>query len=154
VTDRRTRLLRLAAGQLAVLVGMLHFFLGIRNWSVYLGAGLLVPPDARGPLWVLSGLLVLVAVPIVVLEGITDRRVYAAGITISLVYFLGYYAWHLGGHRTLLITGDATPHAGVGVVEFLVSHTLAGPAEFFALLTEAALIVVLVALWRRPEPDA
>jgi len=152
VTDRRTRLLRLAAGQLAVLVGMLHFWLGVRNWSAYLGGGILLPPDLRGPLWTLSGLLILVAVPIVVLEGITDRRVYAAGIALSLAYFVGYYAWHAGGHRLALIAGEPNNAHAIDA-GFVLSHTFAGAAEFFALLTEAALIVVLVALWRRPEPD-
>jgi hypothetical protein len=151
VSDRRTRLLRLGAGQLAAIVGMLHLWLGVREWSLYLGGGILLPPDVRVPLWTLSGVGLLVGVAIVALEDITDRRVYAAGAALALTYVLGYYSWHLGGHRSFFLTGDPQLH-DVGPIEFVVSHTFAGPIEFFALLTEAALLVTLLALLRRPEP--
>jgi len=156
VTDRTTRLLRLAATQLAVFVGMLHFWLGARNWSVYLSGGTVVPPDARGPLFLLSGLVLLIGVAIVLLEDITDSRVYAGGIVLSLTYLLGYYAWHLGGHSFL---SGGTRNADLGghdtLVELFVTHTLVldDPVVFVSLLTEAALLVLLIVLVRRPEPD-
>lgn len=156
MNDRTTRLLRLAATQLAVFVGMLHFWLGARNWSVYLGGGTVVPPDLRGPLFLLSGLVLMIGVAIVVLEGITDRRVYAGGVALSLTYLLGYYAWHLGGHSFLSGGTSGADLGGHGnPVDFLVSHTLVfdDPVVFFSLLTEVVLLVLLFALLSRPEPD-
>jgi hypothetical protein len=156
VNDRTTRLLRLAATQLAVFVGMLHFWLGARNWSAYLGAGTVVPPDIRGPLFLLSGLVLMIGVAIVMLESITDRRVYVGGIALSAAYLLGYYAWHLGGHSFLSGGTSSTDLGGHSdPIEFLVSHTFVfnDPVVFFSLLTEAALLVLLIVLVRRPEPD-
>ena len=151
MTAKRTRLLRLAAVQLATIVGMLHVWLGIREWSYYRG-DVFWPPDIRVVLWTLSGLVLLVGVSIVVLEEMTDRRVYAAGAVLSMTFILGYYSWHLGGHRSFFVAGDPQ-HQGVGPIEFLVSHAVAGPVEFFALLTEAALLLVLLLLCH-PDPDA
>lgn len=156
MSDRTTRLLRLLATQLAVFVGMLHFWLGARNWSVYLGGGTVVPPDLRGPLFLLSGLVLMVGVAIVMLEDITDRRVYVGGIVLSLTYLLGYYGWHLAGHSFL---AGGTRNADLGghgdPIAFVVSHTLVlgDPVTFLSLLTEVALLALLVALVFRPEPD-
>jgi hypothetical protein len=152
MTERTTRLVRLGAGQLATIVGMLHVWLGIREWSLYLRGGSLVPPDIRVPLWTFSGLVVLVATAIVMLEDISDRRVYAGGAAISLAYVLGYYSWHLGGHRSFFVGGDPKLH-DQGPIEFVLTHTFAGPVEFFALLTEMALLILLVVLMRRPNPE-
>jgi hypothetical protein len=148
--------LRLAAIQLAILVGMLHFWLGARNWSAYLGGGNVVPPDIRGPLFLLSGLVLMVGAAIVILEGITDRGVYVGGILVSVTYLVGYYAWHLGGHSFLSGGTQNADLSGHGnPIEFLVSHTLVfnDPVVVFSLLMEMVLLVVLVVLVRRPDPD-
>jgi hypothetical protein len=156
VNDRTTRLLRLAATQLAVFVGMIHFWLGARNWSFYLRGGDIAPPDLRGPLFLISGLALMIGVAIVMLEDITDRRVYVGGIAISAAYLVGYYAWHLGGHSFL---SGGTRNASLGghgnPVEFFVTHTFVfnDPVMFFSLLTEAVLVVLLIVLVRRPEPE-
>jgi hypothetical protein len=147
VNERTTTLLRFGAGQLAAIVGMLHLWIGIRQWSRYALYGIYVPPDVRIPLWTISGLAILVAVAIVALEDLSGRVVYVAGIAVSLVYILGYYSWHLGGHRAFFVGGTPTLH-DTGPVEFVLDHTFAGPVEFFALLTEAALLVILVVLLR------
>jgi hypothetical protein len=156
VTDRTTRLARLAATQVATFVGMLHFWLGARNWSAYLGSGTVIPPDVRGPLFLISGLLLLVGVAVVMLEDITDRRVYAGGIVLTVTYLVGYYAWHLGGHSFLSGGARNADLAGHGdPIEFFVSHTFVfnDPVVFFSLLTEVVLLVLLTVLLRRPEPD-
>jgi hypothetical protein len=156
VADRTTRLLRLAATQLAAIVGMLHFWLGARNWSVYLGGGTIVPPDLRGPLFLLSGLALMIGVAIVMLDNITDRRVYVGGIVLSLAYLLGYYGWHLGGHSFLSGgTRNATLGGHGDPIAFIISHTFVfdDPVTLFSLLTEVALLALLVALVFRPEPD-
>jgi hypothetical protein len=156
VNDRTTRLLRLAATQLAIFVGMIHFWLGARNWSAYLSGGNVVPPDIRGPLFLVSGLVLMLGVAIVMVEDITDRRVYVGGIVLSAAYLLGYYAWHLGGHSFL---SGGTRNVDLGghgdPIEFFVSHTFVfnDPVMFFSLLTEAALLILLAILVRRPEPD-
>lgn len=153
MTDRTDGLLRLAAMQLATIVGMLHVFLAVHTWRPYLGSGILLPPDVRLPLWLLSGVGLLVGVGIVTLAGITDRRVYAGGAALSVTYVLGYYSWHLGGHRSFFLGGEPALHDS-GPIEFFLAHTFAGPVEFFALLAEVALLVVLVALIRRGSPEA
>lgn len=142
MNERSTALLQLAAGQLAAIVGMLHVWIGLRHWSLYLSAGTALPPDIRVPLWTISGLALLVGVAIVALEERTTPLVYLGGILLGLVYIVGYYAWHLGGHRSFYLGGDPELH-GVGPIEFLLDHTVAGPVEFAALATEVALVVAL-----------
>ena len=143
----------LAAIQLATIVGMLHVFLALHTWRPYLDGGVFLPPDVRLPLWLLSGVGLLVGTGIVTLGEITDRRVYAGGAALSVTYILGYYSWHLGGHRSFFLAGEPALHDS-GPIEFVVSHTFAGPVEFFALLTEVALLVVLIALIQRAGPEA
>lgn len=147
MNERTTALLRLGAGQLAAIVGMLHLWLGIRQWSRYVAAGIYLPRDVRVPLWTISGVAILVAIAIVALEDLSGPVAYGGGIAVSLVYILGYYSWHLGGHRSFFIGGTPKLHDS-GPIEFVLDHTFAGPVAFFALLTEAALLVTLVVLLR------
>jgi len=145
--ERTAGLLRLGAGQLAAIVGMLHLWLGLRLWSAYAAGGIYLPPDVRAPLWTVSGIAVIVAVAIIALEDLSGRLAYAAGIALSLVYVLGYYSWHLGGHRSFFFGVDPDLH-GADPVTFVLDHAFAGPVEFFALFTEVALLVLLIVLFR------
>lgn len=133
----------LAAGQLAVVVGMLHLGLGVRYWSLYAMAGSILPPDIRVPLWTISGTVLLVGVVVVVRQGLHRRRLaYWLGAALMMTYILGYFSWHLGGHRAFFIMGNARLH-DTGLVTFLIDHAIAGPIETIALVTETLLLVVL-----------
>ena len=139
-----SRALRCAAAQLVFVAGLIHVVIGAVNWLRWLGVGFLVPRDLRWPLFVLSGLAVLGGL---VLAGrAADRRpFYAAGVVAMLGYVVGYFGWHLSGHRPLLVLGPAAAPETVSVAWFL-DHLLAGPLETATLVVEFLAIVVLLAL--------
>ena len=145
--DRRGVALRFAASQLVFVVGLLHLGLGAVNWLRWAGAGFLVPRDLRWPVFVVSGLAVLVGLYLA--RGADDRRpYYAAGIAAMLGYFVGYFAWHLTGHRPLLLVG-AAPAMETVTVGWFLDHLFAGPLETVALFAEALAALALAALlWR------
>jgi len=79
-------------------------------------------------------------------KGWTARRpLYVGAIVLSLGYVVGYFGWHLSGHRPLLIVGRGLPH-DIDTVQFVLDHLFAGPLEFFAIFTEVTLAVVLAYL--------
>ena len=141
--DRRA-VLEFAAAQLAFVVGLLHVGMGLVNWTRYLGAGFLVPPDARWPAFVASGLAVLAGIALA--RRAADRRpYYAAGVIAMLAYAVGYFGWHLAGHRPLLVVGPAAAAETVSLGWFL-DHLFAGPLETVAVLAEVLAAVLLLAL--------
>lgn len=141
--------LHVVAAHLAVLVAVIHLALGVSNWLTYLGGGIIVPPDVRWPLFVVSG-LAIVAGLVAAVAGVDRRPLYAAGVGLMLVYIVGYFAWHVGGHRPLLIVGPGTHHHG-STVSYLVAHVFAGPVEFLALASETALAGLLALLYYRDD---
>ena len=145
--DRADGALRFAASQLAFVVGLLHLGLGLVNWARWVGAGFLVPRDLRWPVFVVSGGAVLAGVYLA--RGARDRRpYYAAGVVVMAGYFVGYFAWHLTGHRPLLLLGPAAATETVSLQWFL-AHLFAGPIETLALFAEAFAAAALLALWLR-----
>lgn len=139
--DHAPRLARLAGVQLAFVVALIHLLLGLRYWTLYAMGGNYLPPDVRVPLWTLSGLAMLSGV-VAAYRGAPRRPLYVAGVGLMLVYILGYFSWHLGGHRAFFVVGDPALH-DTSVVTFVVDHAFAGPVEFVALATETALLGVL-----------
>ena len=138
------RALRFAAAQLVFVAGLIHLGLGAVNWLRWLSVGFLVPRDLRWPLFVLSGLVVLGG--LFAAGRATDRRpFYAAGIVAMLGYAVGYFGWHLSGHRPLLLLGPAGARESV-TVAWLLDHLFAGPVETVALFAEFLAIAALVAL--------
>lgn len=133
--------LRLLAANLALVVALLHLGLGIVNWLRYLSGGILVPTDIRWPLFILSGGAMLLGLA---LAREPSRRglLYLAGMAMMAVYVVGYFGWHVGGHRRLIIFGPSTRH-DISLVPFLLDHLFAGVVEFVALVTEVALFLVL-----------
>lgn len=144
MAERTLRAARFVAAQLAVVVAVAHLTLGVLNWARWLQAGFLLPRDLRWPLFVVSGLAVVAGV-VAAARGAPRRPLYAAGIGLMLVYVLGYYGWHLGGHRPLFVIGEGVPHE-VDLVPFLVDHLFAGPVVFLSLVSEASLALVLAYL--------
>lgn len=142
--DGVRRGLRFGAAQLTFVVGLLHLGLGVINWLRWLQAGFLLPRDARWPVFVVSGLAVLAGI---YLAGrATDRRpYYAVGIVVMLGYAFGYFAWHLSGHRPLLLFGPGVATEAV-TVQWVLDHLFAGPVETVALFAEGIAAAALFAL--------
>jgi uncharacterized membrane protein len=135
---------KLVAAHLVVIVAVMHLSMGLLEWFRYASVGFLVPPDFRWPLFVVSG-FALIAGLFIAAQGRHRRPLYAGGILLMIVYVVGYFGWHLGGHRARLIFGAGTDHHGP-LVPFLVEHLFAGPVEFLAIVTEVALALMLAYL--------
>lgn len=142
--DRTRTALRFVASQLVFVVGLLHLGIGAMNWLRWAMAGFLLPRDLRWPVFVVSGLAVLVGL---YLAREADDRTpyYAAGIVVMLGYAVGYFGWHLSGHRPLLLLGQGTPTESVSVQWFL-DHLFAGAVEAVSVFAEVAAAVLLVVL--------
>lgn len=131
----------IVAAHLVVLVAVIHLALGVSNWLAYLSAGILVPPDLRWPLFVVSG-VALVGGLLAAVAGADRRPLYIGGIALMIVYVVGYFAWHASGHRPLLFVGPGTHHHG-STLAYLAAHVVAGPIETLALASETALAGLL-----------
>lgn len=133
--------LHLIAAHLAVLVAVIHLALGVQNWLTYLGDGVLLPPDLRWPLFVVSGLAIVGGL-IAAIAGVDRRPLYVGGIALMAVYVVGYFSWHMGGHRPLFFVGPGTHHDG-STLAYLIAHVFVGPVEFLSLASETALAGLL-----------
>ncbi|MFB6361641.1 MAG: hypothetical protein ABEH59_10015 [Halobacteriales archaeon] len=143
--EARTRsVLRFVGSQLVFVVGLLHLGLGLVNWVRWLGAGFLLPRDFRWPVFVGSGLAVLAG--LFLGRRAADRTpYYLAGIAVMLGYVVGYFGWHLSGHRPLLVLGQSVAAETVSVGWFL-DHLFAGPVETVAIVAEVLAALTLLAL--------
>lgn len=143
---RTRRLVGFATSQFVFVAAMIHLSLGLFQWlEKLLLAGWLLPRDARWPVFVLSGLAILVGMALA--RSAENRRpFYLAGIAVMLGYVLAYFGWHLGGHRLLLIAG---PGAGTEAISFqwFLDHLFAGPVEFLAILVETLAALGLAVLF-------
>lgn len=139
--DDRRAWFRLAGANLALIVALLHLGLGLVNWLRYLSGGVLVPTDIRWPLFVISGVAMLAGLALA-REPRYRTPLYAGGMLLMVVYIVGYFGWHVGGHRRLILLGPSTHH-DVSLLPFLIDHLFAGVIEFVAIVTEVALFVVL-----------
>jgi hypothetical protein len=129
------------AAHLVVLVAVIHLALGVSNWLTYLRAGILLPPDLRWPLFVVSG-VALVGGLVAAVADAERRPLYVGGIVLMAVYIVGYFAWHASGHRPLFFVGPGTHHHG-STLAYLAAHAVAGPVETLALTSETALAGLL-----------
>jgi len=142
--ERSSTALRFVGSQLVFVVALLHVGLGAVNWLRWIGAGFLVPRDLRWPVFVVSGLVVLAGIYLA--WNAADRTpYYAAGIVGMLGYAGGYFAWHLSGHRPLLLLGPAAATESISVQWFL-DHLFAGVLEAVAVFAEVIAAIVLLVL--------
>lgn len=132
------------ASQLVLLSALVHVFLGAQKWGEYASVGILLPPDIRWPLFVVSGVAVVVGMGLA-RRSERERRWYLAGAVAMLGYVAAYFLWHLGGHRPLFVLGPATTHQLT--LEFVVAHYFAGPLETFTLTVELLAAVLLSVLY-------
>jgi hypothetical protein len=148
VTTRR--LGYLGAG-LAILVALLHL-LDPNHGLLELFALLYTDPtllvyDPRPAAFVLSATALLVGVSLS--RNAPDRRpYYVAGVVVSLVYIVGYLAWHLTGHGGFLPGREPLLH-GLSPVDNVVRHLTGDPWAAASMASELALLAVLLALLRR-----
>src|SRR6056297_4155004 len=116
---------------LVVIVAVIHLSLGLYNWFRWANAGFLLPRDVRWPLFVVSGLALVVGL-LLAAQGRYRRQLYAGGILLMAVYVVGYFGWHATGHRPLVLFGTGSTHTGP-IVPFLLDHLLAGPVKTLAV---------------------
>jgi hypothetical protein len=138
------------AANLAVIVATIHIALGVYNWYRYARIGIYVPPDLRWPLFVASGVAVLGAI-VLVARGWPRRPFYLGGIGLMIVYIVGYFWWHIGGHRLPFAPGPRTHHHGPLSVYILDHIVAAPPYTQLALATELLLLLGLLVLLAHPE---
>ena len=138
--------LRIVGAGLAFLVAIVHLYWGMPRLIAYLNVGTM--PDPRPPLFVLSGVAILIGVTIVAAGG--DRRpVYVAGIALMLAYLLGYGAWHtVLGHGAFWPWGPGGHVHGGNPIVVIAEHLVADPLALVSKLAELALLAILIVLYR------
>lgn len=146
MTDDRTFVLEFVAVQLFVVAAMIHVLVSFEGWLPYLANGDLLPWGVRYPLLVFSGIALLGGVAYTHTRE-NRRPFYTAGIVVMAGYAVGYFLWHLLGHRRYILIG---PGAGTEQpsVQWFLDHLLveATAAEFGAIVVEVTAILVLAAL--------
>ncbi|HKJ59708.1 MAG TPA: hypothetical protein VKA37_10785 [Halobacteriales archaeon] len=141
------------AAALAYLVAVVHLFHpthGFARLILVLTAdpGLLLA-DPRPFAFVVSAAAILLAVPAVI-RGYPERRAFALGAGLMLVYLVGYFTWHLSGHGGFLPGREALYH-GYTPIEAVTIHLTTDHWAAASVLLESALLVVLVGLLYRRE---
>ncbi len=145
MNDRTERLLLFVGSQLVFVAALLHFALGVLNWVRWYRAGFLIPADGRWPLFVVSGLAIIAGM--VLAAWADDRRpYYLAGAVAMLGYAVGYFTYHLLGHRPWILLGRGAGTESIGL-QWFVDHALAGPLETVSLLVEVVAAAILLALY-------
>lgn len=152
---RRVRLsdrgLRYLAAGLAYVVALIHLFhptLGTPAFVAYTLAGTPLI-DPRPAAFVLSGVAIIVGANLVLL-GVPRKPIYLAGMALMVVHLAGYFGWHMAGHGAWWPLLDRPGHAHTLVEILFGPHHLRGdPLALVSKLSEFALLVVLVVLYRR-----
>lgn len=144
MTDDRTFVLEFVAVQLVVVAAMIHVVVGMLGWSTWFEAEIPLEAGARYPLLISSGITLLAGIAYAHTRE-NRRPFYAAGILAMAGYIVGYFLWHLLGHRRYILFGEGAGTESISVQWFL-DHLLSGPAEFGAVVVEVAAILVFVAL--------
>jgi hypothetical protein len=142
--ESRALALRFVASQLVFVAALIHLGMGLVEWLRYASIGILVPPDVRWPAFVLSGVVIIGGLWLAY-RAEAKRPYYLLGLVAMLGYIGGYFAWHLTGHRPLLLFGPATTHALT--LQFVVDHYFAGTMETLSLTVEAVGAVLLGILY-------
>lgn len=142
--ESRRRTLAFVASQLVFVAALIHVGVGVIEWLRYARFGILVPPDARWPLFVGSGVAIVVGLG---LASRAERRrpYYLAGVVVMVGYVLAYFGWHLGGHRQFLLFGPGTSHELT--VGFVIDHYFAGAMETVSLTVELVAAVLCSVLY-------
>lgn len=85
---------------------------------------------------------------------ITGTRVYLLGILLMLPYISGYAIWHtVLDHGRFWPHLDAHGHQDTGLVEVVVVHPRTNTPALVSELSEFALLITLVALYRNTTKE-
>lgn len=144
--DDTRRLIGFFTAQFVFVAALIHLSLGVLNWLRWLMGGFLIPGDARWPVFVVSGLAIVVGIYLGY-RAENRRPFYLAGIVVMLGYVLGYFGWHYGGHRLLLVAGARGGPVEAITVEWFLDHLFAGPIEFLSILIETLAAAGLAVLF-------
>lgn len=141
----------LGAG-LACLVAVIHLFHPQRGFPrlvtvIATGDPSLLVNDPRPAVFVLSALAILLGVNLA-MWNVERKRIYVLGMVLMVTYLVGYFAWHLSGHGGFL-PGRKPLYHGLHPIEAVFSHLVNYPLAALSKLAEAALFVVLAALYRQ-----
>ena len=145
MTDDRIFVLEFVAVQLVVVAAMIHVVVGVLGWSSWFEAGIPLRAGARYPLLIVSGIVLLGGIAYAHTRE-NRRPFYAAGTLLMAGYVVGYYLWHLLGHREVILFGEQRAANETVSVQWFLDHLLAGPAELGAIVVEVAAILVFAAL--------
>lgn len=145
------RHLHSTAAALTYLVAAVHLFHpkhGFGRLVLVLMAdpGLLLA-DPRPAAFVLSGIALLLAVPVAAL-GVPRRPLYGLGLALMASYVVGYFAWHLSGHGGFLPGREPLYH-GLAPHQAVFSHLGGDPWAAVAVIAELLLAAILVLLLAR-----
>lgn len=94
----------------------------------------------------LSGLAILTGVSLAI-WGYRRRELYALGSLLMATYLVGYFAWHFSGHGGFLPGREPILH-GLSPLENVISHLTGDPYALASKASEAALLVILLFLYR------
>ena len=100
--------------------------------------------DPRPLALVLSGLAIVAGINAAIV-GVRRRPLYALGMGLMALHLVGYALWHLSGHGGFL-PGRGGQYHSVGI---LLGEVASDGWVLASKLTEAALLAVLAALYRR-----
>jgi hypothetical protein len=129
--ERRVRALQFVALQVVGAVAVVHLAVGTEQLASVAASGLLaeylsgrVLERPRGPLFVVSGLAVLVGL-VAAGRGWLDRRTaYQLGIVAMVAFLGGWVAWHTVLDHGFALSGEAatTEHSHGGLLATIYSH--------------------------------
>lgn len=150
--DRLDRVLPYLGAALAYVVGAVHLLhpdRGLRRLVLLLVTGNadLLAYDPRPLVFTLVGIAFLLG-PQTALFDRYRRPVLLGGIALTATFLVGYFGWHLTGHGGFL-PGRRLQLHDQAVVQSMVEHLRIDPIARISKLAEAALLVVLVVLYRR-----
>ncbi len=142
--DGTRGLLAFVAGQSVFIAALIHLVLGVMNWLRWIQGGFLLPRDFRWPVFVVSALVIFAGLYVASYRE-HRRPFYVGGILVMGGYVLGYFVWHVTGHRPLLLLGNPAGAETLSVQWFL-DHLFAGLVEFASIFFEVVAIVALAVL--------
>lgn len=151
ISRTKSQHLRYAGAALGFVVAAVHLFHpthGFGRFVTILAADPgLFASHPRSLAFVLSGLAIVLGINYALVSG-ANRTIYALGAGLMAVYVVGYLGWHLSGHGGFLPNRRPIYH-GLAPHEAVIAHLTTDPWAAVALVTELALLAVLVVLYRR-----
>jgi hypothetical protein len=130
-------------------VHLTHPKLGLPRLVLFMQADSLhlLASHPRPLVFVASGFAIIIGVPLAATNHYR-KPIYVLGIVLMLAYILGYLSWHFSGHGGFLPNREPLFH-GMAPLEALTSHFVSDLRARISKLSELALLLVLIVLYRR-----